>query len=66
MAVAIRVVTANHDADLNPQLLDFADLPGNLSGRHRADAERLIAHEGFAGQLQEDTREDGLRHWQGL
>ena len=40
---------------LDAELLDFADLLGDLRGDRGIDAERLLAHEGFAGEFQEDT-----------
>ncbi len=47
--------------DLHAELLDFADLTGDLRGDRRVDAEGLLAHEGFAGKFEEDAGVGGPR-----
>ena len=59
---AEQVAAADDDGDLDAELLDFADLAGDLGGDRGIDAERLLAHQGFAGEFEEDARVDGLRH----
>ena len=58
---AEQVAAADDDAGLDAELLDFADLTGQLGGDAGIDAEGLLAHEGFAGELQQDAGVDGLR-----
>ena len=38
-----------------PSLLDLADLLGDLGRDGRVDPELLLAHQGFAGELQQDA-----------
>ena len=59
---AEQVAAADDDGDLDAELLDFADLPGDLRGGGGVDAERLLAHQGFAGEFQEDAGEGGRGH----
>ena len=59
---AEQVAAADDDGDLDAELLDLADLLGDLRGDRRVDPERLLAHEGFAGEFEEDAAIDGRRH----
>ena len=49
------VAAADHDRGLHAEALDLADVLGDLRGDRRIDAELLLAHQGFAGQLQQDA-----------
>ena len=40
---------------LDPEALDFRDLPADLRRHGRVDAELLFAHQGFAGELQQNA-----------
>ena len=59
---AEQVAAADDDAGLDAELLDFGDVLGDLRGDGGVDAELLLAHEGFAGQLQQDAAVDGGGH----
>ena len=58
------VAAADDDGRLDADALDLADFPGDLRGDSRIDAVSLLAHEGFAGELQEDAlvRDSGEGH----
>ena len=47
---------------LDAERLDFADLARDLRGDRRIDPEGLLAHQRFAGELQEDAGVDGRGH----
>ena len=49
------VAAADDDGGLDAAALDVGDLAGDLVGDGRVDAEFLLAHQGFAGQLQENA-----------
>ena len=49
------VAAADDDGGLDAQALDFGDIVGDLRRHGRIDAEVLLAHQGFAGQLQKDA-----------
>ena len=49
------VAAADDDGGLDAELLDLADVLGDLRGDGRVDAELLLAHQGFAGELEEDA-----------
>ena len=49
------VAAADDDGRLHAHRLDLADLAGDLRGNGRIDAVALLAHEGFAGEFQEDA-----------
>jgi hypothetical protein len=38
-----------------PARLDFGDVLRDARGDHRVDAELLVAHQGFAGELEKDA-----------
>ena len=57
---AEQIAAADDDGGLDAELLDFADLAGDLRGDRGIDPERLLAHEGFAGEFEEDAGVDGL------
>jgi len=52
---AKQIATANHDARLYAELLNLLDVPGDLRGDRRIDPKLLFAHQGFSGELQQDT-----------
>jgi hypothetical protein len=52
---AEQVAAADDDAGLHAQLLDSANLLGDVGGDGGIDPERLLAHEGFARELQQDA-----------
>ena len=49
------VAAADDDAGLDAQLLDFGDVLGDLRRHGGIDAVGLLAHQGFAGEFQEDA-----------
>ena len=49
------VAAADDDGGLDAPALDVRDLAGDLVGDGRVDAEFLLAHQGFAGQLEENA-----------
>ena len=51
---AEEVAAADDDRRLDAELLDLGDVLGDLRGDGGIDAELLLAHEGFAGELQQD------------
>ena len=59
---AKQVAAADDDRGLHAELLDFADLLCDLCGDGGVDPEVLLAHQGFAGELQEDAMVDGSGH----
>ena len=56
------VAAADDDGGLDAEALDLADVARDARGDRRIDAELLLAHEGFAGQLEERAFVD--REWQ--
>ena len=48
---AEQVAAADHDRGLDAELLDFADVLGDLGGDGGIDPELLLAHQGFTGEL---------------
>ena len=58
---AEQVAAADDDGGLDAELLDFADLLGDLGGDGGIDPEGLFAHEGFAGEFEEDARSGRTR-----
>ena len=54
------VAAADDDGDLDAELLDLADLAGDLRGDRRVDPEGLVAHQGFAGEFEEDAGVGGV------
>ena len=59
---AEQVAAADDDGGLDPELLDFGDVLGDLRGDGGIDSERLLAHQGFTGELEEYTAVGGLGH----
>ena len=59
------VAAADDDAGLDAELLDFADVLGDLRGHGGIDAELLLAHQSFAGEFQKDALVGG-RHICGI
>ena len=49
------VAAADDDGRLDAHALDFGDVLGDLRGDGGIDAVGLLAHEGFAGELEEDA-----------
>ena len=49
------VAAADDDGGLDAEALDLADVPGDARGDGGIDPELLVAHQRFAGQLQEDA-----------
>ena len=49
------VAAANHHRCLDTERLNFGDVLGDSGGNRGIDPVVLVAHEGFARQLQEDT-----------
>ena len=49
------VAAADDDGRLDAHALDFGDVLGDLRRHGRIDAVGLLAHQGFAGQFQEDA-----------
>ena len=49
------VAAADDDGRLDAHALDFGDVERDLGGDGRIDAVVLFAHQGFAGQLEEDA-----------
>jgi hypothetical protein len=45
---AEKIPAADNDGDLTAQLMDFADLRGDLMHAYRIDAKTLIRRKGFA------------------
>ena len=56
---AEQVAAADHDGGLDAELLDLGDVLGDLRGDGGVDAELLLAHESFAGELQQDAAVGG-------
>ena len=56
------VAAADHEADLRPGLLGLDDLLGQPGQDFRVDAVIAAAHEGFAGELQQDALVLQCRH----
>ncbi len=56
------IAAANHDGRLDTEVLDVFDVPGDLGGDGRVDAVLLLAHQGFARELQEDAFVGGVGH----
>ena len=52
---AVDVAPADDHGDLHAHLVDLADLLGDRADGLELEAEGLRPHEGFAGQLQEDS-----------
>ena len=59
---AEQVAAADDDRRLDAEPLDLADVLRDLGGDCRVDAERLLAHQGFAGELQQDATKHGDGH----
>src|SRR5204862_3352235 len=59
---AEQIAAADHDADLDTELLYFADFGGDLIGDGGIDPERLFAHQGLAGKFEEYAGVNGLGH----
>ena len=55
------VAAADDDADLYAEFDDFFYLADNLHDGFAVDTEGIIAHQGFAGQFQQDSFVFGLR-----
>src|SRR5262249_14409119 len=51
---AVDIPTPDHQGDLHPQGVDLLDLVGDGADDLELEAGRPRAHEGFAGELQED------------
>ena len=51
---AEQVAAADDHRDLDAEALDLGDVLGDLRRHGGVDAELLLAHEGFTGQLQQD------------
>jgi hypothetical protein len=49
------VAAADHDGGLNPHALDLGDVTRDLRRDRRIDPVVLSAHQGFAGELEEDA-----------
>src|SRR6185295_20397083 len=49
------VAAADDDRGLDPHALDLGDVERNLRRHGRVDAVGLFAHQGFAGELEEDA-----------
>ena len=49
------VAAADDDGRLDAEALDLADVAGDAGGDGRIDPELLVAHQRFAGELQEDA-----------
>ena len=56
---AEQVAAADDDGGLHAELLDLADVLGDLRRDGGVDPELLLAHEGFAGEFQEDATVGG-------
>ena len=56
---AEQVAAADDDGDLDAERLDLGDVLGDLRRHGGIDAELLLAHEGFTGQLQQDPAVTG-------
>ena len=54
---AVDVAAADHDRDLEPAGADIDELPRDLVDRRRVQAVLLRAHQGLAGELQQDALE---------
>ena len=52
------VAAADDDGRLDAEALDLADVAGDARGDGGIDAELLVAHQGFARQLEEDALVD--------
>ena len=59
---AEQVAAADHDRGLDAEGLDLGDLLGDLGRDGRVDAELLLAHQGFAGEFQQDPADRRGRH----
>ena len=55
------VAAADDDGRLDAEALNLADVARDARGDRRIDAELLLAHQGFAGQLEENALVD--REW---
>ena len=53
---AEEVAAADDDGRLHAEGLDFADVSGDLRRHRGIDSELLLAHQGFAGELEQDAR----------
>jgi hypothetical protein len=49
------VAAADHDRHLHTQLRDFGDLIDHALDGGTVDAEGIVAHQGFAGQFEQDA-----------
>ena len=54
----IEVSAADDDRDLHSALAHLDDLPGDLLDPMKVETELLLAHQGLAGELQQDPVED--------
>ena len=52
---AKNIAATHHDSDLHALVVDGFDLIGHVRKHVRANAEILLAHQGFAAEFQQDT-----------
>ena len=55
------VPAPHHQGNLDAELVDGGDFSGDAVDGVRIDAVFILAHEGFAGQFQQDTAVSGIR-----
>ena len=59
---ADEIAAAHHHGDFHAHLPDFRNFLGNPRRHFRINAEPLLAHQGFATQLQQDALKCRLAH----
>jgi len=55
-------LAADHHRGLHAQRLDLADVTGDARSDRRVDPKRLVAHQGFTGELEQDATVNGRGH----